>query len=257
MSTSISTLKRLLLILCGAAVATYIVSLNMENHFISCKSSWISNEFFFAIVCGVFASLFVVIVCEYIKYKQQKLSMENAIFMYYGNLYGQFLIIRGNCQRALNGNEVVADNLIQYSCENAMMLTDTIASLDYCVFNKKNKVKNILSHFRIDNHLLIKNILTEFTFLRIAIREDSKRLVLQGKREIVTSDCPKVNETLNRIVDRSIAVLIYLDQQISQLNEEFKNRYNWDSVKNTLNDYQTNYSTLSLDDYLQKKIETL
>ena len=183
--------------------------------------------------------------------------MENAIFMYYGNLYGQFLIIRGNCQRALNGNEVVADNLIQYSCENAMMLTDTIASLDYCVFNKKNKVKNILSHFRIDNHLLIKNILTEFTFLRIAIREDSKRLVLQGKREIVTSDCPKVNETLNRIVDRSIAVLIYLDQQISQLNEEFKNRYNWDSVKNTLNDYQTNYSTLSLDDYLQKKIETL
>ena len=138
-----------------------------------------------------------------------------------------------------------------------MMLTDTIASLDYCVLRKKNKLKIILLHFRIDKQLLIKNILTEFTFLRIAIREDSKQLLLQGKREIVTSDCPKVNETLNRIVDCSTAVLTYLDQQITHLNDEFENRYNWDNVKKTLNDYQTNYTTLSLDDYLQKKIETL
>lgn len=254
MSTSISTLKRLLLILCGAAVATYVVSLNMENHFIGCKSKLISNEFLFAIVCGIFASLFVVIVCEYIKYRQIKLSVENAIFMNFGNLYGQFLIIRGNCQRALNGNEVVSDNLIQSICDNSMALTDSIWGLDYCVFQKNNKIEYILAHFRLKKHLLIKNVLNEFTFLRIAIREDSKQLLLAGERDVVTANCPKVNETLHRIVDQSTTIIVYLDQELSRINDELKNRYNWSTVKKILNDYQTNYTGQSLDIYLQKEL---
>lgn len=259
MSTCVNTLKRLLLILIGVAVATYVVSLNMENHFVICHSKWISNDFVFAIVCGIFASLFVVIVCEYIKYRQMKTSVEDAIFMYYGNLYGQFLIIRGNCQRAINGNEVVADNLIQSTSDNAMALADSIWKLDYCVFHKfhkNNKLENLLSNFRLEKHLLIKNVLTEFTFLRVAIREDSKQLMLAGKRDIITANCPKVSETLHRIADQSEIIIAYLDQQLSQIDDEFKNRYNWDSIKKTLNDYQTNYTGQSLDNYLRKELVT-
>lgn len=252
MSATVNTLKRLLLILFIVALATYLVSLNMENNFIICQSKWISNEFLFAIVCGIFASLFVVIVCEYIKYRQIKTSVENAIFMYYGNLYGQFLIIRGNCQRAINGNEVVADNLIQSTCDNAMALTDSIRGLDYKVFHKNNKIENLLNHFRLEKHLSIKNVLVEFTFLRVAIREDSKQLMLAGKRDIVTANCPKVNETLHRIVDQSTTIITFLDQQLSQLDKEFNNRYTWNRIKQTLNDYQINYTCQSLEDYLHK-----
>ena len=254
MSASVNTLKRLLLMLFIVASATYVVSLNMENHYFILQSKWISNDFLFAIVCGIFASLFVVIVCEYIKYRQVKTSVENAIFMYFGNLYGQFLIIRGNCQRAINGNEVVADNLIQSTSDNAMALADSIWGLDYCVFHKNNKIVNLLTHFKLEKHLLIKNVLTEFTFLRIAIREDSKQLLLAGKRDIVTANCPKVNEALHRIVDQSTIIIAYLDQQLSHFDDEFKNRYNWESVKKTMNDYQTNYTTQSLDDYLHKEL---
>lgn len=256
MSASVNTLKRLLLILFIVALATYVVSLNMENHFIVCHAKWISNEFLFAIVCGVFASLFVVIVCEYIKYRQIKTSVENAIFMYYGNLYGQFLIIRGNCQRAINGNEVVAENLIQPTCDNAMALADSIWGLDYRLFRKNNKVENILAHFKLEKHLLIKNVLNEFTFLRIAIRVDSNHLLLTGKRDIVTANCPNVNKALHRIIDQSEIIIAYLDQQLSQIDDEFKNRYFWDSIKKTLNDYQTNYTGQSLDNYLQKELVT-
>ena len=256
MSTCVNTLKRLLLILIGVAVATYVVSLNMEKHFVICHSKWISNDFVFATVCGIFASLFVVIVCECIKYRQMKKSVENAIFMYYGNLYGQFLIIRGNCQRAINGNEVVADNLIQSTSDNAMALTDSIRGLDYKVFHKNSKIENLLNHFRLEKHLSIKNVLVEFTFLRVAIREDSKQLMLAGKRDIVTANCPKVNETLHRIADQSEIIIAYLDQQLSQIDDEFKNRYNWDSIKKTLNDYQTNYTGQLLDNYLQKELVT-
>lgn len=252
MSASVNTLKRLLLILFIVALATYVVSLNMENHFIVCHAKWISNEFLFAIVCGIFASLFVVIVCEYIKYRQIKTSVENAIFMYYGNLYGQFLIIRGNCQRAINGNEVVADNLIQSTCDNAVALTDSIWGLDYCVFRKNNKIENLLSHFRLEKHLFIKNVLTEYMFLRIAINEDSMQLLLAGKRNAVTANCPKTNETLHKIISQSETVIAYLGQQLSQIDDEFGNRYNWNRIKKTLNDYQANYTGQSLDNYLQK-----
>lgn len=252
MSASVNILKRLILILFIVALATYVVSLNMENHFIICHSKWISNEFLFAIVCGIFASLFVVIVCEYIKYRQIKTSVENAIFMYYGNLYGQFLIIRGNCLRAINGNEVVADNLIQPTCNNAMAFADSIWGLDYCVFHKNNKIENLLTNFRLEKHLLIKNILNEFTFLRIAIRVDSIQLLLNGKRDIVTANCPKTNETLHKIISQSETVIAYLGQQLSQIDDEFGNRYNWNRIKKTLNDYQANYTGQSLDNYLQK-----
>lgn len=254
MSASVNTLKRLLLILFIVALATYVVSLNMENHFIVCHAKWISNEFLFAIVCGVFASLFVVIVCEYIKYRQIKTSVENAIFMYYGNLYGQFLIIRGNCQRAINGNEVVAENLIQPTCDNAMALADSIWGLDYRLFRKNNKVENILAHFKLEKHLLIKNVLNEFTFLRIAIRVDSNQLLLNGKRDIVTANCLKTNETLHRIVGQTEMIIAYLDQQLSQIDDVFGNRYNWNRIKRTLSDYQNNYIGQSLDDYLQKQL---
>jgi len=257
MSASVNTLKRLLLILFIVALATYVVSLNMENHFIICHSKWISNEFLFAIVCGIFASLFVVIVCEYIKYRQIKTSVENAIFMYYGNLYGQFLIIRGNCQRAINGNDVVADNLIQSTCDNAIALTNSIWGLDYCVFRKNNKIENILAHFRLEKHLLIRNVLSEFMFLRIAINEDSMQLLLAGKRNVVTANCPKTNETLLRIISQSETVIAYLGQQLSQINVEFNNRYNWDRIQKSLNDYQSNYNSQSLDDYLHKEIVAL
>lgn len=252
MSASVNTIKRLILILFIVALATYAVSLNMENHFIVCHAKWISNEFLFAIVCGIFASLFVVIVCEYIKYRQIKTSVENAIFMYYGNLYGQFLIIRGNCQRAINGNEVVADNLIQSTCDNAIALTNSIWGLDYCVFRKNNKIENILAHFRLEKHLFIKNVLTEYMFLRIAINEDSMQLLLAGKRNAVTANCPKTNETLHKIISQSETVIAYLGQQLSQIDDEFGNRYNWNRIKKTLNDYQANYTGQSLDNYLQK-----
>lgn len=181
-----------------------------------------------------------------------KKSVENAIFMYFGNLYGQFLIIRGNCQRAINSNEVVADNLIQSTSDNAIALTDSIQGLDYKVFHKNSKIENLLNHFKLEKHLPIKNVLVEFTFLRVAIREDSKQLMLAGKRDIITANCPKVNETLHRIVDQSTTIITFLDQQLSQLDKEFNNRYTWNRIKQTLNDYQINYTCQSLEDYLHK-----
>lgn len=66
MSASVNTIKRLLWVLLGVFALTYIISLNIENHFVAVNTKWLSNVFLFAIVGGAFASLVIVLVCEYI-----------------------------------------------------------------------------------------------------------------------------------------------------------------------------------------------
>ena len=254
MSTNVSTIKRLLWILLGISILTYLISINMENHFISVNSKWLSNDFLFAIAVGIFASLVIVLICEIIHYKQMKIAVENAMLMYFGNLYGQFLIIRSTCHRALNSKEIVSDNLILPTCNNASMIADSIQGIDYTLFCKNNKANQIWVKFKSDKYFPLKNVIISFAFLRIAIWEDGKVLLSQGIQNIVTSDCPNTNKTLNKIVSQSTTILTYLDQIILQMDDALGNRYNWQNIKQSLNTYQDNYIGQQLDDYLKEDV---
>lgn len=254
MSVSISTIKRLLIILIGVLVITYLFSLNMENHFFEFNTRWLSNDFLFAISGGAFASLLIVLVCEVIKYRQQKLMTEHALLANLESLYGQFLIIRSNCMRSLNGHDIVPDNLIQPVCNSATMIVDYINGIDYTTFCKRNKVREILTQFKTDKFLTLKNVLYSFTFLNISIKEDAINLLFQGKQKNVTSDCPYTKETLNKVINQTATILTYLDQITSQIDNELDNRYHWQNVKNSLNAYQDNFVRQTLEDYLKENI---
>lgn len=253
MSTSKNTTKWLLWILVGVLILTYLISINMENNFVSANSRWLSNNFLFAVASGAFASLVIVLTCELIRYRQLKTMAENTLFAYFANLYGQFLIIRSNCLRAIQSHDVVADNLIQSYSDYAIMLTDQINAIDYEPF-RNNKVKDIFTQFKVEKYLATKNILTNFLFFRVAFHEDKKNMIIQGKYNAVTSDCPNVNNVLNKIIGQTTTILTYLDQIIAQIDNEFGNRYHWQDVKKTLNDYQTHYIGQELKDYLKEDV---
>lgn len=254
MSTTVSTIKRLLLILLGVFGLTYIISLNMKNHFVVANIKWLSNDFLFAISGGAFASLVIVLVCEIIKYRQLKLATENVILANLGSLYGQFLTIRSICKRAINNTDNVSDNLIQPTCYNAMMVADSIQGIDYSLLCKDNKLKALLDQFKNDKYVPIKSVLINFAFLRIAIWEDGKVLLAQGKQNSVTSDCTNTNRALNKVISQSTTILTYLDQIVTQMDDEIGNRYQWNNVKRSLNTYQDNYIGQHLDDYLKEDV---
>ena len=254
MSTSVNTIKQLLWILLGTLVITYLISLNMENHFIALNIWWFSNDFLFVIAGGVFASLIVVLVCEIIRYRQLKLATEATLFLNLGNLYGQLLIIRSNCKRALNNRDIVADNLIQSTGNNAAMYADNINVIDFTPFCSNNKIKDILAQYKAEKYQAIKSVLINLTYLQIAIREDQKSLLQQGNQGPVTSDLPKVNRVLNKIVNQSTTALTYFDQIILQIDNELGNRYHWQGVKQALNIYQENYTEHDLNDFLKNDV---
>lgn len=254
MSVSVNTIKRLLAILIAVLTITYLVSLNMENHYIVLNTKWLSNDFLFAISGGAFASLVVVLACEIIKYRQIKIATEGALFSYLANLYGQFLIIKGNCTRTLRSHNIVPDNLIQSTCDNSMMLADYINGIDYTPYCKNNKIKEILDQFRKEKYSAMKNVLISFSNLRIAIREDSIFLLQQKNRDVVTSDCPNTQGTLSKINSQTATILTYLDQIISQIDNELQNKYNWQSLKKTMNVYQDNFEVKTLRDYVNEDV---
>lgn len=254
MSTSVNTIKRLMWVLIGVLIVTYLISLNMGNHFIAFNVKWISNDFLFAIAGGTFASLIVVLVCELIKYRQLKLATENALFVYLGSLYGQFLIIRSNCKRALNSMSIVSDNMIQSTCDNATIVVDSINGIDYTLIRKTNKARDLLNEFKANKYLAIKNVLINFAYLKMAIWEDGKTLIPQGKQNLVTSDCPNTYKVLNKVVSQSTTILTYLDQVITQMDNELGNKYQWQNKRQALNTYQDNYISQQLEDYIKEDV---
>ena len=254
MNTSVNTIKKLLWVMVGILILTHLISLNMENHFIVLNAKWISNDCFFAIVGGAFASLLVVLICEIIKYRQLKFATENALLVNLGSLYGQFLAIRSNCKRALNNTDVVSDNLIQQTCYDAMTVADSIYRIDYTLLCKTNKVRDLLDLFKTNKYIAIKNVLINFAFLKIAIHEDKKVLIQQRMPEIVKSNCPNTNKVLNKIVSQSTTILTYLDQIITQMDDETGNRYQWNNIKRSLNTYQDNYTSQQLEDYIKEDV---
>lgn len=254
MSTCVNTIKKLLWVLAVVLALTYLISLNMENHFISLNAKWISNDFLFAIAGGAFASLVIVLVCELIRYRQIKLATENALLIYLASLYGQFLIIRSNCKRVLNNANIVSDNLIQSTCDNATINADSINGIDYYLIHKTNKVRELLNEFKTNKYLAIKNVLINFAYLKMAIWEDGKVLIPQGKQNLVTSDCPNTNKVLNKVISQSTTILTYLDQIITQIDSELGNKYQWQNKKQTLNTYQDNYIGQQLDNYIKEDV---
>ena len=252
MSTSVNTIKKLLWVLAVVLALTYLISLYMENHFIALNAKWISNNFLFAIAGGAFASLVIVLVCEIIKYHQLKQMAENTLLINLGNLYGQFLIIRSNCNRALKSRDSIADNLIEQTCENASRIADGINGIDYTTFCKNDKVKDIVILFNSSKLIPIKSALISFTYLKIAIHEDKKLLLQQRENAIVTSDCPNTNKALNKVISQTSTILTYLDQTITQIDHELGDKYQWQNRKQALNTYQANYVNQTLEDYLKE-----
>lgn len=254
MSTCVNTIKRLLWVLAGIILLTYLISLNMEIHFIALNAKWISNNFFFTISGGAFASLVIVLVCEIIKYFQLKKMAENTLFINLGNLYGQFLIIRSNCIRALNSQDIISDSIIEQTCENASKIADYINGIDYTPFCKKNKVKDIVIQYNSMKLIPIKIVIISFTFLKIAIQEDKKILLQQGRNANVTSCCPNTNKALNKVISQTSTILTYLDQIITQIDNELGNKYQWKNRKQAVNTYQDNYIGQTLENYLKEAV---
>lgn len=257
MKTNVNTLKWLFGLFLILLTTTYLISLNIENQFVKFDSKWVSNNFLFVVAGGALASLIIVIIAELIKYFQLKTGMENFLFSQFANLYGQVLIIRSTCKRALNGYQEISDNMIQPIVNNAMSSLDAIYYSDYSPIRKKNAIKELHSHFKQDKYQIIKSIFTESLYLNIAIATDKANLMRLQKPEIVTFTSPNTNDMLNKLVSQTSTLLTLIDNNLIMIDKALGNKYKWQEIKVVLNAYQDNFTIKGLGQYLSEDIQIL
>ena len=251
MKVCVNTIKWLIGFLIVAFILAYSVSLNIENHFIHVNSKWISNDFLFAILGGAFASLLIVLALEVLKYFQLRKETEDKLFLCFMNLYDSVLQTRTICKRAINGSYSITGSMLRQTTDNAILNLNAISYLDYTsFFKKKNRISRFLVCFKQEKYVSIKNTLLDFLFFHLAVQEDQIDLLRQGKTDNVTCNSTNTNKALKKILCQSADLLTLIDQLLSNIDDELGNRYNWKSIKQTMNTCQDNYTSKCLKDYL-------
>lgn len=251
MRVCVNTIKWLIGFLIVVFILAYCISLNIENHFIIVNSKWISNDFLFAVSGGAFASLLIVLALEVLKYFQFRKDTEDRLFSYFMNLYDSVLQTRTACKRAIDGSYSITGGMLRQTTDNAILNLNAINYLDYTSFcKKKNRISKLLVCFRQEKYFPIKNTLVDFLFFHLAVQEDQIDLLQQGKTDNVTCNSTNTNKALKKILCQSGDLLTLIDQFLSNIDNELGNRYNWKSIKQTMNTCQANYTSKSLKDYL-------
>ena len=237
-----STIKKLAIASVLAFFITYLVSLNIENGVIIINTKWLSLNFIFTITSGAFASLIIVLICEYIKYLKLKQDTEMALFLSLTNLYGQILILKCTCTRALHSHNIANQYLIQSTCNNISTISDKINDLDYSpLFRNRNHIKTILNMYIAQKHLSMKMFLQYSIHFQLAFKDEEINLLQQRKEKNITYDAPKVQTKLIFIINQTLPILYELDDILYQIDKQCDNRYHWQTLKQSLYTCQDNY----------------
>lgn len=251
MKTSINTIKYLLLLSVASLLLTYGISLNEENRWIVLNTSWLSNSFAFAISGGSFASLVVVLACEFQKYQSIKRQTEDYLFGQLFSLYAQVTIIHYNTKRQLYDILLpVPSNLVDESANRGKTCLISLTSIEYFTFCKHNSIEEQLIQYRGKSGTCIQLFLQDSVFLKMAINEDKIAMLKLGRDELITSQNPKTHKTLKKLFDDSVVVLSYIEKSLDLIDKECKKRYHWSELKRSVISGEENFVSASLNDFL-------
>lgn len=250
MSTSVKTIRFILILCIVTLLLTYLISLNIEIRFFNLNTTWLSNGFLFALFSGAFASLIVILVCEIQKYYLLKTEIERMIFNQLLALYMQVTIIHYNAKRAFDDAEnPVAINLFESPSNMGKSILNIICSIDYSpLFN--NKVTRYFSSFKRNGVPKIGEFLNNTTFFKIASSCDKIDQIKKNLNELVTPNSPTTHTVLKKIKQDSNSILTYLEVALGTIDKECNNRFNWEENKKKIIRIEDEFVQADIEIYL-------
>ena len=91
----------------------------------------------------------------------------------------------------------------------------------------------------------------------MAIQTDRIVMLSQGVPDKITNNSTNTNAVLKKIIGQTATLLTHIDQNLTLIDKELGNRYNWQIIKQTINAYQDGFTSKSLEDYLSEDIISL
>lgn len=141
-------------------VLTYLICLNIAYKVFDI--SWLSNNFLLTSLGGVFASAFVVLLCEIQKYTMSKTSIEYSLYCNAIFLFSQIVVMQNTLNKCFkNPEEKIVYGALNNCIQKSFEVTQNIVICDYNPFRKKSSILlKALCAFR-EQEKQIRDILNE------------------------------------------------------------------------------------------------
>ena len=237
-------------------VLTYLVCVNMEVGFLQFNTVWVSNNFALTVCGGVFASLLVVLACEFQKYYENKRNTENLFYSHLVSAYIKLTIMQANIEALLSHPEQTIppkaiDSLIDYIQQEINFLRN----VDYTplIGSKKDQAFSAFWQFEDDVALKIENFLKSAKYLEIAVNTDQiHNLEKNGHQGQITSASHDTHIVLEALQEMIVSEIQAVDHCITIFNNGCGNRYHWDDVKSTVTAKPDDKMFYEYDEFIQK-----
>ena len=224
------------------AIIAYIVSVNMEIHFINLRAQWISNEFVLAISSGIFTGFFVMMLCEIYKYIQVKRTTEDFMFFQGMYLYQALLMEKQDIEEYLaNPGVAISGNFLGESARKIQCEVDALDRTDYATFRKdKNELMYKHAQFCTESLCVIRQTLSGPNKLEIAIlktKQDvlKERMVKHDYSMKETISVSSNDEEVNKVLCEQSKILVdcikLTDEYLKNICMCCKGRYKWQERK--------------------------
>ena len=220
----------------------------MENHYLIINSQWISNEFAFACICGIFASTIILLATEVIKYVQEKKTVEHFAFNQMVIIYGELQNIRRSISEYLQSNDKVPANLMFHTSAVLGNCVNMLRPTDYNPINNyRNKKKAIIT--AVSTYLVSKlqNLIIDFTFVHTAVLTDEIKF---GEERMKDSSIETTYENTKRTLNILIKEIDDLSKEvhvsITNLDKACDNRFKWTDIEPQISNIPRMNTSLTL-----------
>lgn len=234
-------------------IITYLITVNMEIHFFELNTIWLSNNFVLTSCGGIFASFFVVFLCEVQKYLAAKSSVQAELFYHATYLYTALFYIQQNIREYReNKAYIVPDNLLDMRVAMVQGELSILQNTDYCTFKAHNRFVDVHRKFCSEGAVKISTVVNNCNFLKTALYSARTQSTLSFGNA-VTSANPIVDKTLSVLEQETSEALLEVDTYLQKIDTCCKNRYNWGATRTTTHsDYVSIFTYSDIDDFLKK-----
>lgn len=247
MSTSIKLIKFSGIVSIILLVLTYIITVNMEAHFIEYNTIWFSNNFLLTIVGGAYTSMLVVLLCEIHKYFITKSEVEAKLFYQAMYLYLALFLMQQNILDFQNNpNEAISENLLDSNTNKVSAQLYCLKGIEYETLLKNNSIMKAHRKFCNETFSHFFPIEDGVNSLRRAIIEEKIKKIEKGDKSIVTSSDEKVMIFLSKHYVSISFTLEEVNRYLETIDNSCRNKYNWKDNKKLIHSAYINlFSTLN------------
>lgn len=214
---------------------------------------WLSNDLLMAVFGGVFASAFVVMLCEIQKYRMSKSSAEYALYCSATILFSQVVVMQNTLNRCFKyPEEKMIRGALNNCAQKSLEVTQNIVICDYNPLCKKRSILlKALFVFR-EKEKLIRDILCEchlyydmaFYNTVISHMQNGEAPDVFGKDDVMRGVSRALISRLGTLKNICDALLMGID---------YKGKYQWNKKKQDI-DFESidSIQALNLEDYIEK-----